>query len=54
MQRHGVTLIVSLDESRGYLGFSTFTPPPLPPPPPPQRFPFGRDNLLELSNLVCG
>ena len=30
-------IIVSPDESRGYLGFSTVTP--------PQRFPFGRDNL---------
>ena len=29
-------IIVSPDESRGYLGFST---------PPPQRFPFGCDNL---------
>ena len=37
-------LIVSPDESRGYLGFSTVTP------PPPQRFPFGRDNLK--NNLV--
>ena len=33
-------IIVSLDESRGYLGFSTVML-----PPPPQRFPFGRDNL---------
>ena len=35
-------LIVSLDESQGYLGFSMFTP-----PSPPPRFPFafGRDNL---------
>ena len=46
------TLIVSPDESRGYLGFSTVMQ-------PPQRFPFGRDNLkrifwLDLSNLVCG
>ena len=42
--------IVSPDESQGYLGFSTVTP-------PLQRFPFGRDNLkniLDLSNLVCG
>ena len=38
-------IIVSPDESRGYLGFSTVTP-----PPPPQRFPFGRDNLK--NNLV--
>ena len=30
-------IFVSPDESRGYLGFSTVTPPP--------RFPFGRDNL---------
>ena len=37
------SLIVSPDESRGYLGFSTVTP-------PPQRFPFGRDNLK--NNLV--
>ena len=36
--------IVSPNESRGYLGFSTVTP------PPPQRFPFGRDNLK--NNLV--
>ena len=35
-------LIVSPDESRGYLGFSTVTP------PPPQRFPFGRDNLKNI------
>ena len=35
-------LIVSPDESRGYLGFSTVTP-------PPQRFPFGRDNLKNIS-----
>ena len=39
------SFFVSLDESRGYLGFSTVTP-----PPPPQRFPFGRDNLK--NNLV--
>ena len=39
------TLIVSPDESRGYLGFSTVTP-----PPPPQRFPFRRNNLK--NNLV--
>ena len=32
-----VLVFVSPDESRGYLGFSTVTP--------PQRFPFGRDNL---------
>ena len=32
-----IIVIVSPDESRGYLGFSTVTP-------PPQRFPFGRDN----------
>ena len=36
--------IVSPDESRGYLGFSTVTPPP----PPPQRFPFERDNLKNI------
>ena len=35
-------VIVSPDESRGYLGFSTVTP--------PQRFPFGRDNVK--NNLV--
>ena len=35
-------LVVSPDESRGYLGFSTVTP------PPPQRFPFGRDNLKNI------
>ena len=35
-------MIVSPDESRGYLGFSTVTP------PPPQRFPFGRDNLKNI------
>ena len=52
MQRHAVTftfgsakmcsptIFVSPDESRGYLGFSTVTP------PPPQRFPFGCDNLV--------
>ena len=34
-------LIVSPDESRGYFGFSTVTP-------PPQRFPFGRDNLKNI------
>ena len=33
-------LVVSPDESRGYLGFSTVTP--------PQRFPFGRDNLKNI------
>ena len=33
-------LIVSLDKSRGYLGFSMVTP--------PQRFPFGRDNLKNI------
>ena len=37
-----VLLILSLDESWGYLGFSTVTPPPL------QRFPFGRDNLKNI------
>ena len=36
-------IIVSPDESRGYLGFSTVTL-----PPPPQRFPFGRDNLKNI------
>ena len=34
-------VIVSPDESRGYLGFSMATPPPL----PLQRFSFGHDNL---------
>ena len=38
-----IVFIVSPDESRGYLGFSTVTP-----PPPPQRFPFGRDNLKNI------
>ena len=38
--------IVSPDESRGYLGFSTVTPPPQ--PQPQQRFPFGRDNLKNI------
>ena len=38
----GGHIIVSPDESRGYLGFSTVTP------PPPQRFPFGRDNLKNI------
>ena len=37
-----VTIIVSPDKSRGYLGFSTVTPPPL------QRFPFGRDNFKNI------
>ena len=36
-------IVVSPDKSRGYLGFSTVTP-----PPPPQRFPFGRDNLKNI------
>ena len=36
-----VKFIVSPDKSRGYLGFSTVTP-------PPQRFPFGRDNLKNI------
>ena len=41
-------VIVSPDESRGYLGFSTVTP-------PPQRFPFGRDNLKNIlvRTLQC-
>ena len=34
-------IIVSPDERRGYLGFSTVTP-------PPQRFPFGRNNLKNI------
>ena len=33
-------VVVSPDESQGYLGFSTVTP--------PQRFPFGRDNLKNI------
>ena len=36
-------IIVSPDESREYLGFSTVTP-----PPPRQRFPFGCDNLKNI------
>ena len=48
-----IKVIVSPDESRGYLGFSTVTPPPL-----PQRFPFGRDNLkiwaMPRTLLFCG
>ena len=35
-----ISFIVSPDESWGYLGFSTVTP--------PQRFPFGRDNLKNI------
>ena len=35
-------IIVSPDESRGYLGFSTVTP------PLSQRFPFGRDTLKNI------
>ena len=35
-------IIVSPDESQGYLGFSMATP------PPPQRFPFGRDNIKNI------
>ena len=38
-----LAIIVSPDESRGYLGFSTVTPAPA-----PQRFPFGRDNLKDI------
>ena len=34
------SFIVSPDELRGYLGFSTVTP--------PQRFPFGRGNLKNI------
>ena len=37
-----MALIVSPDESWGYLGFSTVMP------PLPQRFPFGRDNLKNI------
>ena len=33
-----IMIFVSPDKSRGYIGFSMFTP-------PLQRFPFGRDNL---------
>ena len=36
-----VSLILSPDESREYLGFSTVMP-------VPQRFPFGRDNLKNI------
>ena len=35
-----IVIIVSVDESRGYLGFSTVMP--------PQRFPFGRNNLKNI------
>ena len=35
-----LAVIVSPDESRGYLGLSMVTP--------PQRFPFGRDNLKNI------
>ena len=38
---YSIKIFVSLDESRGYFGFSTVTP-------PPQRFPFGRDNLKNI------
>ena len=38
--QYQVLLVVSPDESRGYLGFSTVRP--------PQRFPFGRDNLKNI------
>ena len=38
---NGRDLIVSLNKSRGYLGFSTVTLPRL-------RFPFGRDNLKNI------
>ena len=37
-----VAIIVSSDESWGYLGFGMVTP-------PPQRFPFGCDNLRDFS-----
>ena len=36
-----IAFIVSPDESRGHLGFSTVTP-------PTQRFPYGRDNLKNI------
>ena len=39
--KYFIPIIVSPDESQGYLGFSTVTP-------PPQRFPFGRDNLKNI------
>ena len=38
-----IRLIVSPDESRGYLGFTTVMP-----PQPLQRYPFGRDNLKNI------
>ena len=38
-----IMIIVSPDESWGYLGFSMVTP-----PPPLQRFPFGHDNLKNI------
>ena len=41
-------LIVSPDESQGYLGFSMVTP------PPPQRFPFGRDNNILVRPFKFG
>ena len=42
MYLDALSIIVSLDESRGYFGFSMVTL------PPPQRFPFGRDNLKNI------
>ena len=42
MESGNFSIIVSPDESLGYLGFSTVTP-------PPPRLPFGRDNLKNIS-----
>ena len=42
-----LNFIVSPDESRGYLGFSTVTP-------PPQRFPFGCDKNILVSPFKFG
>ena len=44
-----LNIVVSPDESQGYLGFSTVTPPL----PPPERFPFGRDNLKNILVRPC-
>ena len=38
---HNLLIIVSPDENRRYLGFSTVMP-------PPPRFPFGCDNLKKI------
>ena len=40
-RKASLIVIVSPDKSRGYLGFSTVTP-------PPQRFPFRHDNLKNI------